>query len=69
MSEKDKLKAPVGYRVTVTMEAYSDAGMKWARAQAFKFAREQWIGVTVSHKDEPTTRASCRTTRLRKRKP
>lgn len=56
-----------GLRVTLTMEATSEAGMEWAMAQAFQFARERWMGVTVHHKDDPTTRASCRTTRLRKR--
>ena len=67
MSEKEK--APTGLRITVTMEAYSEEAMKWAMAQGFEFARTRWMGVTVHHKDDPTTRASCRTTKLRKRKP
>jgi hypothetical protein len=64
-----KVKAPTGLRITVTMESYSQEGMAWAMAQAFRFATEHWMGVTVSHKDDPTTRASFRTTKLRKRKP
>lgn len=57
-----------GLRVTVTMEAPNEKMMRWALKQGFMFAREGWIGVTVSHKDEPRTRVSCRTTRLRKQR-
>lgn len=63
-----EVKKPVTLRITVTMEAQSEEGMQWALAQGFQFARERWIGVTVHHKGEPTTRVSCRTTKLRKRK-
>lgn len=67
MSTKRK-PAEHGYRITLTMEAPNAKMMRWALAQGFTFAREQWIGVTVSHKDEPRARVSCRTTRLRKPK-
>lgn len=65
---KAPVKKPTGLRVTVTMEAESEEGMAWALTEGFRFARERWIGVSVHHKDEPTTRVSCRTTKLRKRK-
>lgn len=65
----DSTKPPKhGLRITVTMEAPTPEMMEWAFAQGFQFAREHWIGVTVSHKDNPQTRVSCRTTRLRKPK-
>lgn len=57
-----------GLRITVTMEAPNEKMMQWAMAQGFQFAREHWIGVAVHHKDDPTTRVSCRTTRRRKPK-
>jgi hypothetical protein len=60
--------SPSGLRVTVTMEAKSEEMMQWALLQGFTFARERWMGVTVHHKDDPMTRVSCRTTKLRKRK-
>lgn len=62
-----KKKAEHGLRITVTMEAANEEAMAWALGQGFMFAAERWIGVTVSRKDDPTTRVSCRTTRLRKR--
>lgn len=55
-----------GQRITLIMEAPNDESMDWVIAQGFAFARERWIGVTVSHKDEPRARVTCRTTRLRK---
>lgn len=57
-----------GLRITLTMESTSDKGLEWALAQAVGFARARMMGVTCSHKDDPTTRVSCRTTRLRKKK-
>jgi hypothetical protein len=61
-------RTPPGLRVTVTMEVSSEEGMAWALGQGFKFAAERWISVTVSRKNDPSTRVSCRTTKLRKRK-
>lgn len=57
-----------GLRITVTMESTSDKGLEWALAQAIGFARARMMGVSCSHKDDPSTRVSCRTTRLRKKK-
>lgn len=67
---KDKIAKPPkhGLRITITMEAPNQDMMDWAIVQGFKFAAERWMGVTVSRKDDPTTRVSCRTTPLRKRK-
>lgn len=59
--------APHGLRITLTLESTSDEGMEWALVQAICFARARMMGVAVSHKGDPTTRASCRTTKLRKR--
>lgn len=57
-----------GLRITVTMESTSAAGLEWALAQAIGFARARMMGVSCSHRDDPTTRVSCKTTKLRKRK-
>lgn len=68
MPTKPQKKLPKTIRVTVTMESTSEEGFAWALKQGFTFAKERWIGVTVSHKDDPTTMASCRTTHPRKRR-
>lgn len=60
--------AKYGYRITLTMQAPNEEMMNWALLQGFKFAQEHWIGVTVSHKENPQARVSCRTTRLKKPK-
>jgi len=65
---RNQTKASAGLRITVTMEARSEEGMQWALAQGFQLARERWMGVSVHHKDEPSTRVSCRTTKLRERR-
>lgn len=71
MAQQEKLtgaKPGAGLRITLTLESRSEAGMEWALAQGIKFARERWMGVTVHHKDDPETRVSCRTTKLRNRR-
>lgn len=65
---KPKKPPASGLRITVTMEAANDEAMAWALGTGFTLAAERWIGVTVSRKGDPSTRVSCRTTRLRKRK-
>lgn len=65
---KREQKAKHGLRITLTMEAPNEDMMAWALVQGFKFATEHWMGVTVSRKDDPRTRVSCRTTLLRKPK-
>jgi hypothetical protein len=65
MANNRTRRAKHGLRITLTMESPTEDGMEWALAQAIKFAKERWYGVTVSHKDNPQIRASCRTTRLR----
>lgn len=57
-----------GLRITVTMDVADEGMFAWALGQGFRFASERWYGVTVSHKDSPRTRVSCRTTKLRKPK-
>lgn len=57
-----------GLRITVTIESTSDEGLEWALIHGIGFARARMMGVACYHKDDPTTRVSCRTTRLRKKK-
>lgn len=57
-----------GLRITVTMDIPNEDMAAWALGQGFQFASERWYGVTVSRKDNPRARVSCRTTRLRKPK-
>lgn len=57
-----------GLRITITMDAPDEEMFAWVLGQGFRFASERWYGVTVSHKDNPRARVSCRTTKLRKPK-